>query len=126
MTASTTAGKMSLKVKISGGFLIVLALLVVISAISWVKTHSLGDSFVTYAKLAETTTLAGRVQANMLSMQLDYENILRTGNISDLTTFRGHQQQMHTFLAEAQQKITSPESQQKIKIVQTDLVQRKT
>jgi methyl-accepting chemotaxis protein len=121
MTASTTAGKMSLKVKISGGFLIVLVLLVLISAISWVKTHSLGASFVTYEKLAETTTLAGQVQANMLSMQLDYQNILRTDNISDLKTFREHQQKMHKFLAEAQQERTLPESQKKMKSVQTNL-----
>ena len=120
MAAPTNTGKMSLKVKIGGGFFIVLVLLVLISAISWVKNHSLADNFITYAKLAKTTTLAGRVQANMLSMQLDFQNILRTDNISDLKTFRGHQQKMHKFIAEAQQKITSPESQQKIKKVQAN------
>lgn len=68
--------KFSISVKVFGGFLAILALLVLIGATGVVNLNSSNDRFSDYRSVASQTNQASRVQANLLEARLAVKNFL--------------------------------------------------
>ncbi|WP_051305506.1 methyl-accepting chemotaxis protein [Desulfogranum mediterraneum] len=101
--------KISLAMKIGGGFSVVLLLLLIISLASWKGLRAVTDGFVSYRELARDANLAGRLQANMLKARMDVEGFLRSGSPEDIGHYHEHLKLMHSFLAEAKEEIVAPQ-----------------
>lgn len=100
---------MKLRTQLGAGFGLVVALLVIIPVISFTGLQSTYQGFTEYRGLARDTNLAGRVQANMLSMRLAVLSFINTRSDSALETFEARKNKMKQFLEQARVEIQKPE-----------------
>ncbi|MBB1485102.1 methyl-accepting chemotaxis protein [Oceanospirillum sediminis] len=100
---------MKLRTQLGAGFGLVVSLLVIISMISFMGLKSTYQGFTEYRELARDTNLAGRVQANMLSMRLAVLGFINTRSDSALETFETRKNKMEQFLEQARVEIQKPE-----------------
>ncbi len=70
--------KISLAVKIGGGFGTVILLLAVVSSVSWFGTKGVADGFTTCRSLARNSNLVGNLQSYMLALRLSVEVYIRS------------------------------------------------
>ena len=101
--------KMKLRTQLGAGFGLIVALMVIISVISFTGLQSTYQGFTEYRGLARDTNLAGRVQANMLSMRLAVLSFINTRSDSALETFEVRKNKMKQFLEQARVEIQKPE-----------------
>lgn len=80
--------KISISVKVFGGFLTILLLLLVIAGGGYYSLSSSKQSFDEYAGIAEQTNEAGRVQANLLETRLAVKNFVLYGTEDSGTEVR--------------------------------------
>ena len=99
---------MKLKMQLTVSFGLILALLVITSVIAYQGLANTYSGFVEYRGLAKDTNLAGRVQANMLTMRLSVLSFLNTRSPSAIEQFDQRREKMDTFLAEAKIEIQNP------------------
>jgi len=112
---------LSVSRKILFGFLSILFLLALVSAISFMVIDSTADGFISYREMARDANLAGRLQANMLMVRMNVKDFIITGSYKDLQEYADYYRRMSGFLAEAQLEIQKPERAAQIDSVQTDL-----
>ncbi|WP_051305508.1 methyl-accepting chemotaxis protein [Desulfogranum mediterraneum] len=113
--------KISLAMKIGGGFSLVLLLLLLISLASWKGIQGLGDGFLSYRELARDANLAGRLQAHMLQARMDVLAFIRSGSGEDIGRYQEHLQQTQGFLQQAKEEIVAPERAALLKEAGEDL-----
>lgn len=99
--------KLSVQLYISFG--VILLLLSVISLTSLVGFNQMQDGFVDYRGLARDTNLAGRVQANILTMRLAVLNYINTQSDNSITQYEDRKSQIVDFLQEAEKEIQNPQ-----------------
>lgn len=95
--------------KIELGFGIVLLLLSVVLTTSIFALQKADSGISDYRGLARETNLAGKLQANMLMVQMNVKNFLITKDNNDLEQYNNYLSKMKVFLKQADQEITNPE-----------------
>lgn len=79
--------RLKLNTQLYVSFGLILLLLGVISVTSVVGFNSINDGFIEYRGLARHTNLAGRLQANMLTMRLAVLNYINTQSDNSITQY---------------------------------------
>jgi len=82
--------KLSISVKVFGGFLTILLLLLVMAGNGYLNLSSAEHSFLNYAVSAEKTDQAGRVQAKLLATQLAVKNFIIQRSENSSAIVRDH------------------------------------
>lgn len=100
--------KASLKSKLISGFSTILVLLLVVSVVGFYALEHAATGFGEYREMARDTNLAGRLQANMLTVRMSVKNYLISGNDSALNEFNERWEKVLQFQAEAQKEIQAP------------------
>ena len=112
---------MKLNMQLNLGFGLILVLLLVTSVIAYQGLSKTFNGFVEYRGLAKDTNLAGRVQANMLTMRLSVLSFLNTRSESSIEQFGQRRDKMETFLAEAKVEIQNPKRAQLVSEVASEV-----
>ena len=112
---------MKLNMQLNFGFGLILVLLLVTSVIAYQGLSKTFNGFVEYRGLAKDTNLAGRVQANMLTMRLSVLSFLNTRSESSIEQFDQRRDKMETFLAEAKVEIQEPTRAQLVSEVASEV-----
>lgn len=117
---------MKLSSQLGSGFGLMIILLIIISVIAFSGLKSTYQGFTEYRELARDTNLAGRVQANMLSMRLAVLSFINTRSDAALATFESRKEKMEAFLEQARSEIQQPqraalvrEASQEVKIYES-------
>lgn len=99
----------------------ILMLVFVISLVAYSGLKNGHDSFVDYRGLARDTNLAGRVQANMLSMRLSVLKFINTRSQEAIDEFDLRSKKMKKFLQEAKGEIQEPSRARLVKDVDSEV-----
>ncbi|WP_375749167.1 methyl-accepting chemotaxis protein [Vibrio sp. HN007] len=113
--------RLKLNTQLYISFGVILALLTVIALTSLVGFNRINDGFVEYRGLARDTNLAGRVQANMLSMRLAVLNYVNTQSDTSVQQFEERKSKMYEFLQEAEREIQKPERARLVKKIVSEV-----
>ncbi|EGR4492217.1 methyl-accepting chemotaxis protein [Vibrio cholerae] len=113
--------RLKLNTQLYVSFGLILLLLGVISVTSVVGFNSIYDGFIEYRGLARDTNLAGRLQANMLTMRLAVLNYINTQSDNSITQYEDRKASMLDFLREAEKEIQQPERAALVKTVASNV-----
>ncbi|OPX55247.1 methyl-accepting chemotaxis protein [Oceanospirillum multiglobuliferum] len=111
----------SLKTQLNLSFGILVVLLVIISVVAYSGLSNTYQGFTDYRGLARDTNLAGRVQANMLTMRLSVLSFLNTRSDQALADYQERKALMTSFLEEASKEIVEPSRAQLIRNIKTEI-----
>ncbi len=100
---------------------LILSLLLIISISSYIGFNKTHDGFVEYRNLARDTNLVGRIQANMLAMNLAVLNYINTQSNESVTLYNERKDKMRMFLVEAKNEIQQPDRAAKIRKVTSEI-----
>lgn len=109
--------KISLRQRMLWGFGIILILLGIVSAVSLIEMRGTVRNFTLYREMARDTNLAGRLQANMLMVRMNFKDFLITGSQKDIDEYNQYRERMLGFLNEAKIEITRENRAKKIAAV---------
>lgn len=112
---------LKLSTQLNLGFGIIVFLLVTISLISYTGLNSTYKGFTEYRGLARDTNLAGRVQANMLSMRLAALSFINTGSGASIQEFDERRDNMKEFLELASVEIQEPSRARLVKEARSEV-----
>ncbi|MBF0233518.1 MAG: MCP four helix bundle domain-containing protein, partial [Desulfamplus sp.] len=104
----------SLRVKLTGGFFTVLALLGLISVIGFFALNGASTGFMEYRRMARTNNLSGQLQANMLMVRMSVKDFIITGSEKSEQEYESYYKKMETFLKEAHKEIIESGRAQKV------------
>jgi methyl-accepting chemotaxis protein len=113
--------KLNLNTQLNVGFGVIVLLLVTISLISYSGLNNTYTGFTEYRGLARDTNLAGRVQANMLTMRLSVLSFLNTRSEASIKNFEERRDLMKKFLEEASVEIQEPSRAQLVKEAKSEV-----
>ncbi|PKG81039.1 hypothetical protein CXF85_19955 [Colwellia sp. 75C3] len=113
--------KMKLNMQLNFSFGIILIILLITSLVAYQGLSKTYDGFVDYRGLAKDTNLAGRVQANMLTMRLSVLSFLNTRKKSSIEQFDQRQEKMDVFLQQAKVEIKDPKRAQLVTEVTSEV-----
>lgn len=113
---------LTLKAALNLAFGSLIAVLVLLSLVAYQGLTKTYDGFTDYRTLARDTNLAGRVQANMLSMRLAAFGFINTGDSKRINEYQQRKQATDTFLDQAKKEITSPERAHLISQIQSEIL----
>ncbi|MCA9731991.1 MAG: HAMP domain-containing protein [Deferribacteres bacterium] len=108
---------LSIGKKVTLGFATILILLVIVIAIGYESLSTASGGFTEYREMARDANLAGRLQANMLMVQMNISEYIGTGNEEHLRSYNDYLKKMNNFLEEAKREINNSERAAKIKSV---------
>ncbi|MDD9303105.1 MAG: methyl-accepting chemotaxis protein [Desulfobacter sp.] len=100
--------KLSLKVKLIGGFSLLLVLLLVVALIGYSSLNHASSGFHEYREMVRDANLVGRLQANMLTVEMNVKDYLISGSNEALADFEERWKKVAAFQAQAQQEIQAP------------------
>lgn len=106
---------LKLSTQLNSAFAAILALLIIISVLAYNGLNKGYSNFKDYRGLARDTNLAGRLQANMLTVHLDALEYLETPTPELLNEYKQRFKQMNVFLEEAKKEIREPNRAKNIK-----------
>ncbi|WP_066855911.1 methyl-accepting chemotaxis protein [Halodesulfovibrio spirochaetisodalis] len=107
-------------VKIWGGFSLILLAMAVLSAQVIFNVQSNKDGFVSYRELARDTNLAGRLQANILLMNLAAKEYIQYGKQDALAEYQDREGKILQFLKTAQKEINNPKRAELVDLVEQE------
>ena len=107
--------RMTLGMKLSAGFVLVVLLLAISSTNSVISLNGASDGFSNYRTLARDTNLAGRVQANLVLARLEMKNYLLSSGERGLDKYTERFAAVNELFAQAQAEIQQP---QRVKLIQ--------
>ena len=112
---------LTLKATLNLAFGSLIAVLVLLSLVAYQGLTKTYDGFTGYRELARDSNLAGRVQANMLSMRLAAFGFINTGDSKRINEYQQRKQATDTFLDQAKKEITSSERARLISQIQSEI-----
>lgn len=101
--------KLTLSMQITGGYALVLLLLITVSISAYIGLTSAISGFDSYREMARDSNLAGRIQANMLISRLDVKNYLISQNEQSIKDFEHRFENVEEFVDEGIVEITRAE-----------------
>jgi len=108
---------MKVGVQVSLGYVVVAALLVVVSVVSYIGLQNAVSGFNDYRGLARDANLAGRVQANMLLVRLYAKDYILKHSDEAARKFKERFEKLEGFVHEAEKEIQKPERAEKVKLI---------
>ncbi|WP_085444479.1 methyl-accepting chemotaxis protein [Magnetofaba australis] len=105
---------LSIRLKLIVSFGIVLLLLIVVSVVGTLELENAAHGLHDYRALAKQTNLSGRLQANMLMVQLDVTDFLVTGDPKEVEHYGHHFESVKKFLAQSHKVIKGAEREKLI------------
>lgn len=114
--------KLTLSMQISGGYALVLLLLVVISLAAYFGLTKAINGFSDYRALARDSNMAGRVQANMLTIQIQAYDYIFQKKESAYKVFNERNVIVNDIIQKAMTDINDPELSQQISDIRKDIV----
>lgn len=109
--------KLKLSMQISIGYAAVLALLLIVSITAYLGLNSAVGGFSEYRGLARDANLAGRVQANMLMVELEANRFMSEQTEDAVDLFNERFELLKQLSADAQQEIQKPERARKVEVI---------
>ncbi|GAA0783397.1 methyl-accepting chemotaxis protein [Marinobacterium sediminicola] len=113
--------KLKLSMQISIGYAAVLALLLIVSITAYLGLSGAVGGFSEYRGLARDANLAGRVQANMLMVELEANRFMVEQTEEAIELFNERFELLQELSAEAQREIQKPERASKVALVAKEL-----
>ncbi|MEO5331134.1 MAG: methyl-accepting chemotaxis protein [Magnetococcus sp. YQC-5] len=101
--------KMRVATLLASGFGAVVLLLVLVAGGGYTGLSGAVQGFTEYRGIARDTNLAGRLQGNMLMVQLQAQEFINTGDEKNVDEFNIYNQKMEEFVDEAKKEILQPE-----------------
>ena len=100
--------RIQISTKVFSGFGIVLALLLLISLLSWLSLDGAERNLKSYRALARQTNAEGRVQANMLMTRLYAKDFIISANAENIEKIEGRARMTIEMIEEARSLTTNP------------------
>lgn len=100
---------MTMKTKTTLSFVSVIAVFLAAVVLSIAALGMAAEGFGQYRELVRDTNLAGRLQANMLTVRMNVKDYIITGDDAHLARFNESYRTTTDLMAEAQQEIETPE-----------------
>jgi methyl-accepting chemotaxis protein len=100
---------LKLSAQVSLGYALVLALLIIVSVVSYLELGRALRGFDDYRGLARDANLAGRVQANMILVRLFAKDYILKGTDAAVDSFNERFDDLEEFVDEADREIQKPE-----------------
>ena len=107
--------------KIGLGFGVVIMMLILVALVSYSGLKVASDGFSEYRGLARDSNLSGRLQANMLMVRMNVKDYLITHSDKDIEQYHSYLDKMHTFLNEAKKEIQKPERAKLVSSVDNEI-----
>ena len=107
--------KLTLAMKIGLGFGVLILLTMTVSFFSWRGLSILDRGVGEFRDIAQQTNTVGRLQANMLTAQINVKDFLASGSEGTVKRYKELMEKCKGFLAEAKKAVTAPELIEKIK-----------
>src|SRR6056297_3861180 len=101
--------KMTLSKKITGGFFVILALLLIVGIVGFFALLRANNGFTQYRGWATDANLVGRVQANILMVRMNVKDYLQTSSQKDIDEFEEYVESTDGFLERADREIQNPD-----------------
>ena len=101
--------------KISGGFLAVLLLLIVVAFFGATNMNAASGGFAEYRAMARDSNLVGRLQANMLMVRLYVKEFILSGSAESKDKYGEYKERMLGFLDTAKTEIQNSERAAKLR-----------
>ncbi|EAR10094.1 methyl-accepting chemotaxis protein [Reinekea blandensis] len=117
---------LTLSMQITGGYALVLLLLVIVSVSSYVGLTRAVTGFDDYRNLARDANLAGRIQANMLIVETEVNAYIFQGNEEARTNFQTRYELLRELVEEAQEEINNPARAKLVDEIDEDSVDYRT
>ena len=111
----------SLKMKLTGGFAVVLVLMLIVAVVGFTALQHAASGFQEYREMARDTNLAGRLQGNMLMVETNVKEYLISGSDQALEQYKQRWEMMSRFQARAQEEISNPERTSIVDKIETQL-----
>lgn len=112
---------MKIGVQIGSGFAMVTALLLLVSVVAFIGLEKAVDGFKDYRGLARHTNLAGRLQANMLLVQLDASNYLREQDEHSQRDYEERYSKLSEFVETAKSEIIDDKRAEEILLIEREV-----
>ncbi|WP_051957788.1 HAMP domain-containing methyl-accepting chemotaxis protein [Desulfobacter vibrioformis] len=109
----------TLKTKLVAGFSVVIIMMLIVAGAGFIALKQAASGFGEYREMARDTNLAGRLQANMLEVQMNVENYLISGSDEALKNYNARWALMSKFQAQAQEDIKDPKRAEKVDEIET-------
>ncbi len=100
---------LSVAKRIAGGFALVLILLVIVAAVSWIAANKAGKGFASYQEMAERANEAAELESTALRMRMAAKDYLADGSERHVQVFREAQKRFEAVLGTARQDLGSGE-----------------
>lgn len=117
---------LKLSTQISGGYALVLLLLVTVSITAFIGIRTADDGFSEYRTLARHANLVGRVQANVLEVRLNAIDTMRRGDTSGVADFEERFGLLESLTEDAVAQLTDPELAEGIALIATSIGEYQT
>jgi methyl-accepting chemotaxis protein len=95
--------------KISGGFILILAILLLVGIVGFTAINKAGNGFNQYSRWATNANLASLVEANILMCRMNVKDYLQTSSQNDVDEFNEYVELTDEFLEQAEKEIQNPE-----------------
>lgn len=102
--------KMTLAVKVTLGFSLVLILLIVVAVVSFVSLNQASTGFERYRHIARNSNLVGSIETSMMFVRFEVKDYVNTNSEDDVEAFGEAYEEMTGFIEEAQTAIQEPEA----------------
>ncbi len=113
--------QMKLRTKIVSGFVAVVALLVVVSAVAIFFLAEARTGFVTYRGWARDSNLMSNVQGNMLMVRMNVKDFLIRGTQQEVDEYRGYYDTVAELIETATAEIQNPERAAMVEEIKTEV-----
>ena len=117
--------KITLGMQITGGYTLVLLLLVVVSVASYVGLSEGVSGFNRYNKLANDSNLAGGIETNMLAIRMEAKEFMISHNETSIAAVEALYDEVEGFLVQATAAIRNPVRAGKIADITKEVVEYK-
>ncbi len=104
----------SLRNKLIGGFVTVLALLGVVSVIGFLGLNNAYTGFHEYREMAQDNNIVGQLQVNMLNASINAKDFIATGNELYHEQYDLYYEKMKELIKKSHEEITNSERAQKV------------
>jgi methyl-accepting chemotaxis protein len=94
--------------KITGGFALMLALMVALTAVSFLALGASGRKLTQYAASAQETNAAGSLEAAMLALKMQVNEFLATGSAASVEAYDRDKARLESDFAAAERRIVEP------------------
>src|SRR6056297_3774089 len=101
--------QMKMRTKITGGFVLMIALLLLVSGVAVFFLNKASTDFVQYREWAVDSNMMSELQENMLMVRMNVKDFLIRGEQKEVEEVNEYYEETASFVATAQERIQNPE-----------------